>query len=511
MSPTTRLIGFYLLAFSAATLLPRCLPESRRGKPAAPMFKSAEPDLGRLITDGGASRGVAWVDADSDGDDDLYVSNTAGQWNAFYRNDRGRFKKMTERGNGLWGAAAGFSANSEGVSWVDIDGDSDLDLFLANRGENAKAKLFLNENGASFQEVKTGILVESDISASMACWADYDGDGDLDVFLAGYRYNGNMAFENLGDGNFKKADTEALFQGTGRARTCTVSDANGDFLPDLFVGNARRPNQLLINQGNWAFTNQPPEFMTADSGYTYGSSWADYDGDGDADLFVANFNKENVLYQNDGSGSLHPADEAGLNSETGGASKGNTWGDFDNDGDLDLFVANGTYGPRMFNFLYLNDGNGGFERDSSDVLSVHADTSAGVASSDFDRDGDLDIFMANWGASDQINRFYENTSQGNNWLTLRLIGSGQNRFGWGAKVQLKVTINGATRSMYRWVYPATGYASQNSLELHFGLGKATMVDSLFVFWPTGTIDRFGSVQPKRHYTASENGALTESI
>ena len=244
-------------------------------------------------------------------------------------------------------------------------------------------------------------------------------------------------------------------------------------------------------------------------GYTYGLSWADYDDDGDQDLFVANFDVQNVLYRNDGKGGLEPVESDPVAVETSGASKGHAWGDYDLDGDLDLFVANGTYGPDMRNFLYLNE-DGRFRRDFRGSVTEHADTSAGAAWADIDRDGDLDLFVANWGSSDQVNRLYRNTTTdltNRSWIGFHLVSSSPNHFGWGAKVSIQARIEGETRWLTRWNIPTTGYGSQNESLVHFGLADAEAVDSVVVRWPSGQMTRMGR-QGARRFWVIEEGERT---
>jgi hypothetical protein len=152
----------------------------------------------------------------------------------------------------------------------------------------------------------------------------------------------------------------------------------------------------------------------------------------------------------------------------------------------------------MRNFIYLNDGQGSFIRDMRGDVAMHADTSAGAAWADFDLDGDLDLFVASWGSEDQVNRLYRNTtSQTTNraWLSVTLQGDRPNTFAIGARVTCVATVAGTLRRMTRWNWPATGYGSQNQMLAHFGLGDATLVDSLIVEWPDGTQDVRTEVTP----------------
>lgn len=479
--------------------------------PASPLFVPVTE--GRIGGDGGASRGVGWADFDSDGDPDLVVSNTNRQWNAFYVNAPEGFRKESDPNVSPFGAVAASAANAEGVAWVDVDGDGDLDLHVVTRGREPDL-LFDNRREEGLIRVTDGPLVRA-ASGSMGCWADVDGDGWLDVFLAGYGDGArNVLFRNLGDWRFEEIELPPEAVGAGTARACSWGDPDDDGLPDLYVANAREPNVLLRNGG--AFRLEPDTgagHVVEHVGYSYGLSWADFDGDGHQDLFVANFDVENALYRNDGTGRLVRVAEGGIATQEGGASKGHAWGDYDLDGRLDLFVANGTYGPDMRNFLYLNQGNGRFERVETGNFAVHADTSAGAAWADMDADGDLDLFVANWGSADQVNRLYRNTTSettGRSWIGLRLRAEGPNTHAWGAKVRAKAVIREETRWMTRWNVPTTGYASQNQLLVHFGLDDAERVDSLVVRWPSGREGLHTDLEARRYWTLREGAAGTAS-
>ncbi|NIP58862.1 MAG: hypothetical protein GWM92_04160 [Gemmatimonadetes bacterium] len=381
---------------------------------------------------------------------------------------------------------------------------------MVTRGEQPDF-LFENRGPEGLARVTEGPLAAA-ASSTMACWADVDRDGWLDVFLVRYRGDGGDAlFRNLGRGRFEEVRGSAVGGGTGAGRACAWGDPDDDGLPDLYVANAQAPNAFFRNRGGFELERDlDAGHMVEHVGYSYGLSWADYDGDGDQDLFVANFDVRNVLYRNDGAGLLEPVRGAPIVQEEGGASKGHAWADYDLDGDLDLYVANGTYGPDMRNFLYLNRGDGRLERVERGAFSAHADTSAGAAWADYDLDGDLDLFVAAWGSADQVNRLYRNATAettGRGWVAFRLRSPGPNTHGWGAKVRAKATIRGTERWMTRWNVPTTGYASQNELIVHFGLGDATELDSLIVSWPSGRSDVHADVPAGSYWVVTEGGGL----
>ena len=502
---------------------------SRMDQSNAPIFVLAME--GRISTDGGATRGVGWGDVNSDGSPDLVIANTSGQWNGFYLN-RGtnqlapvregesigggldgsstfpRFSKETDPNQSLFGGVASAGGNAEGVSWVDFDGDGDLDLHLVTRGPQSDL-LFTNTGDSGLVRVLEGPLVDT-VSHTMACWADVNLDGWLDVFLVGYRQEGvNTLLQNHGGGRFEILESTGIQGGGGSGRACAWGDPNSDGLPDLVVGNALEPNEIYWNRGDFIFEQEIGlTHLAEEAAYTYGLSWADFDDDGDQDLFVANFDALNVLYRNGGDGLLEPLRDGPMVTDLGGASKGHAWGDYDLDGDLDLFVANGTYAPGMHNFLYINRGDGTFLRNGSGGLSEHADTSSGAAWADYDADGDLDLFVANWGSSDQVNRLYRNMSSeqtNRSWIAIDLRSSTPNTRGWGASVSILATIRGRARWITRWNIPTTGYGSQNDLVLHFGLDDAEAVDSVVVRWPSSRVDQLGVLGARRTWVIEEGG------
>lgn len=195
-------------------------------------------DEGQIATDGGQSRGVAWGDYDNDGDPDLYIANADGQWNFLYRNEgNGKFKKITSAKIKASETVI-YGGNSQGVNWVDYDNDKDLDLFIVSRGKETNL-LFRNEGLSVFTRITDNALTNQEISASMACWADMDNDGDLDVFLAGYSFP-NLLFQNIGNGQFERIKSAVITEkNEGKARACACGDSNNDGLPELYVANAR--------------------------------------------------------------------------------------------------------------------------------------------------------------------------------------------------------------------------------------------------------------------------------
>ena len=444
---------------------------------------------GPLVEDRGVSRGAAWGDFDGDGDPDLFVARPTyadpAQRNLLYRNDGGRFTRLT----GDWGPPGGW----EGAAWVDVDGDGDLDLHVVGRN-GAGSMFFENTNGRLTRRPSDplGGRVES---ASMSCWADVDGDGRLDVFLVGYRNGRNALFRNLGSWQFEHVAMPELALGGGDSRACAWGDLDADGLPEMAVANAQAPNLLLRNRGTMRLEPDTSTELHANRSYSYGISWADVNGDGVRDLFIANFDAPNALYLGRAGARLEPVTLGDQLQST--ASKGHAWGDFDLDGWIDVYIGSGTPGPGMHNALYLGQPDGGFRLSTDGEYAAHADTSAAIAGADYDRDGDIDLFVANWGSAGSVNRLYRNTAAARGWLTVRLEGVRSNRMGIGARASVLVQTDRGRRWIHRWLDASTGYAGQNEPMIHFGLSDARQVDSLVVVWPSGIVDRRGNLAARQ--------------
>ncbi len=471
----------------------------------------AAPDPGPLfqeVTDGavadfrGVSRGAAWGDYDGDGDPDLFVTHPTyeapDQRNALYRNQNGTFVEEASA------ADLAPPAGWEGVAWIDVDGDGDLDLHAVGR-LGAGSAFFENRNGSLARRAEDPFQGRVS-SASMACWADVDADGHLDAFLVGYREQGNQLFRGLGAWAFEAVRLPGTAVGSGSSRACVWADLDGDLLPELMIANARERNVLLRNRGSMDLAADTTSPLHQDQAYGYGISAADVNADGFQDVFVANFDATNTLFLGGPSGRLTSVELGGALQSA--ASKGHVWGDFDLDGAIDLFLGSGTPAPDMFNRLWLGAPGGAFHLYDEGVLATHADTSAAVASADYDGDGDLDVFVANWGGAGSADRLYENRISGRHWLMVELRGVSSNRMGVGGHVAVMVRdAAGSTRWLHRWLGASTGYAGQNEPRLHFGLGAAPGVDSLLVRWPSGEVTRLGSLEADRVVTIVEGGQV----
>lgn len=481
------------------------------------------PDLGDADR-GGTSRGVAWGDFTGDGYPDLVVSNTDGEGIFLYRNVGGRrLASVTDT------PITSLTGHAQGVNWIDVDNDGALDLFVAR--EEGPNLLLRNDGEGTLRRADAGALTEDVSQSVQGCWADYDNDGFLDVFVVNADSEPDVLYRNVDGTHF--TPVQGPWQGLdNHGRSCAWSDADADGHPDLYVANAymrvgeatrTAPNYFYSNREGVSFARITDGEFVNYHAYSYGVSFADFDQDGDEDLFVSAIGRfdPNVLFENVDGSLFHPVRNSMLMRDRFGPVKGHAWGDYDNDGDVDLFVAEGHGGARPEHApfdntdrLYENTGDGDFEVASVPLLADHDLVSAGTANADFDRDGDLDLFIANWGsASDddsarQDNQFFENVSQAGNWITVRLSGTRSNRMGIGSHVSITAGEGENATTQYRTLASNVGYGSMNEPVIHFGIGAHEAVRELKIRWPSGAVDTHLALPAGARYVVTESGEIT---
>ncbi len=417
--------------------------------------------VGTVLEGSGASSGVAWGDYDHDGLIDIYLSQYD-QPNQLFHNE----------GNGIFTEATGTAANDPGSStcsyWGDYDDDGLLDIYVLQRLQGNR----LYQNTADFQFLDATLPVMEDTGDVWGgALVDYDADGRLDLYCS--NFNGaNQLLHNDGNGNFSSVPGVLDFNSGSQA--CSWADYDNDGDQDVYIvnGGGYEANTLYRNDGQDLFTEVNNSLLN-NMGAGQGAAWGDYDNDGDLDLYLTNWGSGNKLLRNDGNDNFSDATSGPLGMMFVNCQSA-VWGDYDNDGDLDLFVA--SYG--FANSLLENDGTGNFI-DVTDQYPILADTdnSVGAAWADCDNDGDLDLFVSNYLTECRL--YANNLDNGNHWLHLKLVGDLSNRSAIGARVRIVAGGN----AWIREVNGGTGYMSQNSLLVEFGLGSITSVDSVQVTWP----------------------------
>jgi hypothetical protein len=490
---------------------------------------------------GNGDAGVYVTDFDNDGWPDVLA--IGGEEPILFANDDGSFQRT--------GVLPDLDMDVQGALFFDADGDGWEDLLLLPRNGEA---VFLENDGGEFVRRANGLGVEMGVAVGASA-ADYDRDGDLDVFVIQYgdwatgtpegflhpeggyvaQDNGapNMLFENTEDG-FERVD-DAGIEGAHWSLATSFVDLTGDGYPDIHVANDFNNDTLYVNQGDGTFERRVMGAATARNGMS--SEVGDFNADGRPDVFVTNIyfplSEGNVSAEKrerleryfafvlrskriEGNNLMINRGDGEMSFESGayGVAEGG-WGwasthvDLDNDGDRDLFHATQEIirvdeEDPTFTYPMLFEREGGaFERRDAAELGFVETDGRGVGRLDFDRDGDQDLLVASY---DGTFRLYENTADeldGRHSLQVRVIAAGGETTAIGARVS--VTANGTTDSTV--VNANADYQSQDTRVLHFGLGDADTVDRVTVTWPDGTGRTFEDVDADRRVVVYPNGTV----
>jgi enediyne biosynthesis protein E4 len=450
--------------------------------------------IGPVVTSGGNSFAGAWGDYDKDGLPDLFVANN-GANNGLYRNNgSGSFTAVTT------GPVVTDGGSSYCGSWGDYDNDGDADLFVGNSGGENNF-LYQNNGDGTFTKITTGPVVTTGGDSYSSSWVDYDRDGHLDLYVAN-KGQGNFLFRNTGGGVFTQITTGEIVTGAENSINCAWADYDNNGYPDLFVANKLELNSLFRNNGDGTFTRITNDPVATDVGDSYSGSWADYDNDGFLDLFVANWgNQKNFLYRNNGNGSFTKVIGDPTVTENGDSSS-SAWADYDNDGDLDLYVTNKNITPS--NSLYQNNGNGTFTKITVGAVVTDEFQSQATSWEDIDNDGDTDLLVANL---NQNNNLYANSGSGNNWVLFTFTPTTTNGSALGVRIKLKATINGQVVWQMRELTGSTGLGGQASPRASFGLGNAQDIEEIIVNWPSGITQSFYNVAINQLAAISETNGF----
>lgn len=449
--------------------------------------------------------GASWVDYDGDDFIDLYVAGDFGH--LLYHNERnGTFVKTSSAG--ALTSATYIAGSVTAGQWVDYDGDGHPDLFVpVSWGNSPQLNQFFRGLGRGGFAAITAAPVGREITeGACSAWADFNRDGVLDLFVGNVatdafdsKYVSNAIYLGQRDGSFVRWRPPGFDGLKTRTYACAVGDYNGDGWPDIALATnvgGSRIFLVLLSLGGTDFE----AVSLSSGGVNYGGiSAADFDNNGTLDLFGSWANgTSNRLFVNDGLGNFAAVPDAGPAMEAARA-YGAAWGDFDNDGYPDLYVARTAREAHndSNDSLWHNNGDGTFTRLQAGSLGSDGVDSWGPAWGDFDNDGFLDLAVAGFPG-----RLYRNNGNANGWLMLKLVGTKSNRAAIGAKVRLTATLRGKTVKQFREV--GSGNASgQNDPRVHFGLADATQAESIEIEWPSGTKQTLSGIAARQVLTVTE--------
>ncbi|MCB9357376.1 MAG: VCBS repeat-containing protein [Calditrichaeota bacterium] len=404
----------------------------------------------------GLGSGCTWADYDNDGDLDLYISESP--HSMLYRNDGGTFTAIDSGDIGF----TGHDYRAWSCAWGDYDADGSVDLVLTHPvgflGNPGLPNFVFHNDGPpdyTFTRIATGDIVTGLDAYTIGSFADFDLDGDLDF--------------NIGSGPVTTPGTDHFYLNTLReSGTAELIEWNGSPLTDEI-----RDGQNI--------------------------NWIDIENDGDLDCYITNYTagfnggRANDLYRNDNGNYVRVTEGAIVTDRQ--TSLGNCWADFDQDGFVDCVVANET----GTNKYYRNLGDGTFESRTTTFTVTGAFRCP--AAGDYDNDGDLDLFITAVGAAQS---FYRNDPPaGNHWIKLKLVGTESNRAAIGAVVRAKASINGQPMWQLREVNAQNSFNGHSTLLVHFGLGTSAIVDSLEIVWPSGLRQAWAGLDADMHYTLVE--------
>ena len=482
--------------------------------------------------------GGAIVD-DFDQDDylDLIVSpwDPRGQIRWFRNQQDGTFKDATE-GSGLEGFCGGLN-----LIQADYDNDGDTDFYvmrgawLGKRGQHPNSLMRNNGNG-TFTDITLDVGMDQHFPTQTAAWADYDNDGDLDLFV-GNESDESLAcpsqlYQNDGNGRFRDVASEAGVTNDRFSKGVSWGDMNGDRYPDLFVSNQGGINRLYLNNRDGTFSDIAEQAGVIGPKESFPAWFWDYDNDGNLDLYVSVYAastgdltlfhlgkkprcESSSLFRGDGNGSFKNVTiKSGLTRPD--ATMGANFGDLDNDGFLDFYLGTGfpKYDALMPSVMYRNRNGESFVDITTQGGFGNLQKGHAVAFADIDNDGDQDVFEQMGGAfpGDRYHdALYENPGFENHWLSLRLEGTESNRSAIGARICTEIEVDGKSRKIYRHVNSGGSFGA-NPLRQTIGLGQADLVKKLTIDWPTsGETQVFEAVKVDRHYRVVEGQEAIETL
>lgn len=501
------------------------------------------------IENSGAYGGISWGDYNNDGYLDLLIRDNSGGYK-LYRNNKGlNFTDVTQESGLIT------TSHATTATFGDYNNDGCEDIFIGNGfdGETGTpSTLYKNNCNGTFEDVSESAGINKEkLHTRGVAWGDYNNDGFIDIYIStwgeinfnksesawkliNWKSEPNILYKNNGDGTFTnvtkiagvggeaKCDKYMNFNNKPKRELLNENqegknnypglksnwqpiwfDYNNDGLPDIYVSHEVTTNALYKNNGNGTFTDVTEQAGLCQLHSTHGVAVGDYNGDGYLDLYITG-SLRNLFYINNGNGTFKEVSEENNTADFGFLGWGVGALDYNNDGNLDIYVVNGSsqntsvkYNyPSRLDALFENDGHGNFKNVSQKAGLFGNDFKTFGAFADYNNDGFTDALILsdpdpNIATSPNLpNRLYKNQPNGNHWLTIRLLGTKSNKDGIGAKL----IIESQGKKQYREVGSGGSLMSQNSPWPTFGLNQASIVDELTIKWPSGSIQTLHSLK-----------------
>ena len=464
-----------------------------------------------------------------------------------YSNTYGQTTQFTDISSN---AGINYTGLSSGIAFGDYDNDGDEDMYVSISGD--ENRLYQNQGDGTFIDVAMQAGVDDGSNSICAVWGDVNNDGHLDLYV-GNRLESNKLYFNNGDGTFSDRTAMAGVGNISKPRSVMMADIDNDGDVEIYVANLSAQNNMYLNNGDSTFTEAVFASNTADMLIAMGSLFFDYDNDGDQDLYLTHDNYQRyILYQNQGNGTFVDVSQTS-GTDYSGMGMGVDFGDYNNDGYLDLYITNlgpntllknngdgtftdvsidvgvtdGAMGWATFfldinndaltdlyvvndswfspapNVMYQNMGNDTFHIVSQGSVIESLYSSLGGASADIDNDGRIDFAIAIRGGVG--NQLFQNVNTPfRSWIKIKTEGIISNQAGIGTRIE--VYSNGIQQM--NEVAAGRGYCSANSLTQHFGLNDASMVDSVILRWSSGQVDVYYNVSVNEYFLAVEGQSLT---
>ena len=461
----------------------------------AQQFVPVQTDL--LSQQQGDFRSVNWVDYDNDGKIDLFITEGSKQGgnNIVFRNyGEGQFGRVEA------GDLTSDRLPSVGASWTDVDNDGDLDAFVTSWYDQPSI-LYVNDGKGKLNRVIDRIPPVPGY-AETSCWTDFNSDGLPDLFVTRSAGNKlNCCFVQQKEPTFSTVSLPEKHA----SRNVTLSDVDQDGDADILVTNEQAQSGDFYRNDSGKLVPFFSSGLTDDAISTMSSSAMDVDNDGDPDVLLISEKESPRLLLNDGKGTFSHSKDSVFTSLKGHF-VGSNYADIDNDGDIDLYIT-AAFGQseNEKNCLLINSGNGKFKRDTA--MQQPQGWSYGCAFGDYDRDGFMDLAVANCSAGSFPNVLYHNTGNANHWLEINCEGTSSGQSALGTKVRVKSTVNGKSVWQVREITAQTGYCGQNMQTVHFGMGAATTCDSLLIEWPSGKIDHLERFHNDQQISIKQHGVF----